>query len=157
MTPATFELLEGTLFATDAFFRMPRSPAPEGCGSAEAQRALPRVLIVDDERLVADTLTEILNSAGYHVATAYDGWTALEAASRFKPDYLLSDVLMPDMNGVELAIAMRTLHPALKIFLFSGQVGISEILLDGQRRGYQFELIAKPIHPLKLIERLRQE
>jgi hypothetical protein len=52
---------------------------------------------------------------------------------------------------------MRTLHPALKIFLFSGQVGISEILLDGQRRGYQFELIAKPIHPLKLIERLRQE
>jgi hypothetical protein len=61
------------------------------------------------------------------------------------------------MNGVDLAIAVRTMYPAVKILLFSGQAGISEILLDGQRRGYEFELIAKPVHPLKLVERLKEQ
>lgn len=106
-----------------------------------------------DERRIADTLTEILEMAGFHVMNAYDGWEAVEAAVRFHPDYLLSDVLMPQMNGVELAIAIRKMHPAARILLFSGQAGISDILLDGQRKGFEFELIAKPIHPLKLIER----
>jgi hypothetical protein len=58
---------------------------------------------------------------------------------------------------VELAIAVRKMYPAVKILLFSGQAGISEILLEGQSRGYQFELIAKPIHPLKLVERLKEQ
>jgi hypothetical protein len=40
--------------------------------------------------------------------------------------------------------------------LFSGQAGISDILLDGQRQGFEFELIAKPIHPLKVIEYLKR-
>jgi CheY-like chemotaxis protein len=64
---------------------------------------------------------------------------------------------MPKMNGVELAIAMRKMYPSIKILLFTGQAGISRLLLEGQQQGYEFELIAKPIHPLKLIERLQQE
>jgi hypothetical protein len=60
------------------------------------------------------------------------------------------------MNGVELAIAVRKMHPLTRILLFSGQAGISDVLLDGQRRGFEFELIAKPIHPLKMIERLKR-
>ncbi|HTV81481.1 MAG TPA: response regulator [Acidobacteriaceae bacterium] len=116
-----------------------------------------RVLVVDDQRLIADTMAEILTNAGFEAVAAYDGWQALEIASRFRPDCLLSDVLMPRMNGVELAITLRQKDPRLTILLFSGQAGISEILLEGQRRGYEFELIAKPIHPLKLIERLKQE
>jgi len=87
---------------------------------------------------------------------AYDGWEALEIARRFHPDWLVSDVLMPRMNGVDLAIAFRTSYPATAILLFSGQAGISEILEDGKRRGYEFELIAKPVHPLRIIERLRE-
>jgi CheY-like chemotaxis protein len=62
---------------------------------------------------------------------------------------------MPKMNGVELAIAIRKMYPLTRITLFSGQAGISDILLDGQRKGYKFELIAKPMHPLKLIEHLK--
>lgn len=62
---------------------------------------------------------------------------------------------MPRMNGVELAIAVRKMFPETKIVLFSGQAGISEILLNGQRQGFQFELLPKPMHPLKLIERLK--
>ncbi len=125
--------------------------------SKEPQRSLPKILVVDDERRIADTLGEILELAGFHVAIAYDGWEALERAARFHPDYLLSDVLMPQMNGVELAIAIRKTYPSAKILLFSGQAGISEILLDGQKQGFEFELVAKPIHPSKLIELLKAE
>ncbi|MGB9078011.1 MAG: hypothetical protein WCC26_14320 [Terracidiphilus sp.] len=64
---------------------------------------------------------------------------------------------MPKMNGVELAIAIRKMYPSTRIMLFSGQAGISDILLDGLRQGFEFELIAKPIHPLIVIEHLRGE
>ena len=124
--------------------------------SEETQPRRPKILIVDDQRLIADTLCEILSGAGFQVMAAYDGWEALDAAARFRPDYLLSDVLMPKMNGVDLAIAIRKTYPAAQIFLFSGQAGISEILLEGRKQGYEFELIAKPIHPGKLIERIKQ-
>jgi len=116
----------------------------------------PKVLVVDDHRLIADTLVEILAGAGYQAAAAYDGWEALELVPRFQPDWLLSDVLMPRMNGVELAITVRQSHPNMAILLFSGQAGVSEILSQGIERGYEFELIAKPVHPLKLIQRLKK-
>lgn len=119
------------------------------------KRRKQKVLVVDDQRLIADTLVEILGNAGFDAVAAYDGREALDVASRFHPDQLLCDVLMPRMNGVEVAIAMRRSYPKATILLFSGQAGISEILQEGQRQGYEFELIAKPIHPLRLIERLR--
>jgi CheY-like chemotaxis protein len=125
--------------------------------STESQRLFPKILVVDDERRIADTLSEILELAGFHVTVAYDGWEALERAAQLHPDYLLSDVLMPHMNGVELAIAIRKIYPAAKILLFSGQAGISEILREGQKRGFDFELLAKPIHPRNLIERLKEQ
>ena len=152
-----FDIPSGSLYAAEEFFRNQSRPPQEETDSKEPQRRAPKVLVVDDERRIADTLTEILEMAGFHVMTAYDGWEAVEAAVRFHPDYLLSDVLMPRMNGVELAIAIRKMCPAARILLFSGQAGISDILLDGQRQGFEFELIAKPIHPLKLIERLKDE
>jgi CheY-like chemotaxis protein len=110
----------------------------------------------DDERRIADTLTEILEMSGFQVVVVYDGWAALDAVARFRPDYLLSDVFMPRMNGVDLAIAIRKMYPEARILLFSGQEGISEILLEGGAQGFEFELIAKPIHPLKLIERRKE-
>ena len=152
-----FEMPSGALHAAHEFFRNQILSSEAEIDSKETQRSLPKVLVVDDERRIADTLTEILEMAGFQVMTAYDGWEAVEAAAKFHPDYLLSDVLMPRMNGVELAIAIRKMYPAARILLFSGQAGISEILLDGQRKGFEFELIAKPIHPLKLIERLKEE
>jgi CheY-like chemotaxis protein len=124
--------------------------------SKEPKARRPRVLVVDDERLIADTMAEILEGAGFQAATAYDGWSALQVADIVQPDYLLSDVLMPRMNGVDLAIAIRKMYPAARILLFSGQAGITEILRAAQNQGFQFELIAKPIHPLSLIARLNE-
>jgi CheY-like chemotaxis protein len=150
-----FEMPSDSIFLIDRFSRNEGMLPSDEAGSKQPQRSLPKILVVDDEKRIADTLSEILEMSGFHVATAYDGWDALEAAARFHPDYLLSDVLMPRMNGVDLAIAMRKMYPDAKILLFSGQAGISDILLAGHRQGFEFELIAKPIHPLKLIERLK--
>ena len=115
-----------------------------------------KVLVVDDQKLIVDTLSEILESEGFDVVAAYDGWQALEAAARFHPDHLLTDVLMPRMNGVELAIAIRKMYPAVNILLFTGQAGISEILDDAAKRGFRFEVIGKPIHPKNLIEAIKR-
>lgn len=149
-------LLADSICLSDEFLRDPIQFPSRETISKQSQPARPRVLVVDDEHRIVDTLSEILEGAGFLVLPAYDGWTALEAAARFRPDYLLSDVLMPRMNGVELAIAIQKMHPAAKILLFSGQAGISDILIEGEQQGLKFELIAKPIHPLKLIEILKE-
>jgi CheY-like chemotaxis protein len=150
-----FQGQSGSIHAADVFSRNQVEPSWKEIDSKKPEKGLPRVLVVDDQKLIANTVAEILQGAGFHAVTAYDGWTALEIAAHFRPDYLLSDVLMPQMNGVDLAIAIRKMYPAAKILLFSGQAGISEILLNGQEQGFEFDLIAKPIHPLKLIDRLR--
>lgn len=153
-----------SLFAGSNRFHAADGPVPDsaesiwGAADSRTQKAnRARVLIVDDQRLIADTLAEILGNAGFDAVAAYDGFDALDKASRFHPQWLITDVLMPRMNGVELAIAVQKNYPGSSILLFSGQAGISEILQEGHRQGYQFELIAKPIHPLRLIERLKQE
>ena len=116
-----------------------------------------KVLVVDDEQRIAQTTADILRNAAFDVAVAYDGWEALELAAHFGPDHLLSDVVMPGMNGTELAIAVRKMYPALKVLLFTAQVGISEILGKAEKQGFTFEVIAKPIHPRKLIQRIRNQ
>lgn len=153
--PIIFEMTSGSIHLVDKLSRDQIETSWVEIDAEEPQPGRPKVLVVDDERLIADTITEILEGAGFDAMAAYDGWTALETAARSHPDCLLSDVLMPGMNGVELAIAMRKLYPAARILLFSGQAGISQILLAGQKQGFEFELIPKPIHPYKLIERLK--
>ena len=113
------------------------------------------VLVVDDERLIADTMTEILRRSGFNAMCAYDGQSALELALQINPDFVVTDVVMPNMNGIQLAIAIRRALPSTEILLLSGQAGITEIVEGGRKQGYLFELIAKPIHPEKLLQRLR--
>lgn len=148
------QLPRATLCLAD---RYPRHPSEfylsegETEGSSATQ---PRVLVVDDERLLADTTAAILRRAGFNAKTAYDGFGALEIAASFHPDHLLTDIMMPGMNGVELAIAIKKSHPTTKILLFSGQAGISDILEESKAKGFEFPLLAKPVHPTKLIEGL---
>jgi CheY-like chemotaxis protein len=114
------------------------------------------VMVVDDEETLANTTTEILNLAGFCAFVAYDGQTALELAAKFHPDILLTDVLMPGMNGVELAVAVSELLPHTSVLLISGQAGTIDLLEKARNEGHSFDLIAKPIHPLKLIEQLKR-
>lgn len=114
-----------------------------------------RVLVVDDEHLIAETLCAILNENGFDAVAAHSGVEAIEAVRRTRPDAVLSDVLMPRMTGVELAIELRKEYPEMKVFLFSGQSATSELMRRAEEDGHHFELFPKPIHPDELMARLR--
>jgi CheY-like chemotaxis protein len=151
------EIGSGFIYLSDESARNRMRDLPHEAEEPNSRPAKSRVLVVDDEKLIADTCADILRGAGFYVKTAYDGWEALDIVAEFQPDCLLTDVLMPRMNGVELAIYVSKILPTARILLFSGQAGISNILLEGHDQGYEFELIAKPIHPSKLIERLKKQ
>ena len=110
----------------------------------------PIVMVVDDEPLVADTLAMILTHAGYRAVRAYDARTALEMASVRAPDLLISDVAMPEMNGVELALGMVAMAPGCKVVLFSGHAR-SVDLIRAYDAGHDFPLMAKPMHPTEML------
>jgi CheY-like chemotaxis protein len=115
----------------------------------------PKVLIADDESVIADTLAMILNKSGFDARAVYSGEKALELASTFAPDMLISDVIMADLNGIDAAIQIRSLLPGIKILLFSGQAATSDLLENARDRGYEFEILAKPVHPQDLLNKLR--
>jgi CheY-like chemotaxis protein len=114
-----------------------------------------RVLVVDDEPTITETLVEILNGEGFDAVSASTGDAALSSAQAFVPDVIISDVVMPGMNGVELAIQLRTLLPKCRIFLFSGQTATVDLLRDARKLGHEFEIVPKPVKPESLISMIR--
>lgn len=113
------------------------------------------ILVVDDERVIADTLVAILRASGLVAMAAYSGESALQVVSSGVPDLLITDVCMPGMNGVELAIEIRDHFPRCKVLLFSGHASSRFLLNEARAKGYDFELLTKPIHPRDLLEHLR--
>lgn len=114
-----------------------------------------KILVVDDERVIADTLAMILSQSGFDARAVYSGEGAVELASTFEPDMLISDVIMADLNGIDAAIRIRVLLPKIKILLFSGQAATADLLEKARAQGYEFEILAKPVHPQDLLNRLR--
>jgi DNA-binding NtrC family response regulator len=110
-----------------------------------------RILIVDDERTIADTLSVIFRGAGYETFTAYNGLIGLDAARTLQPNLVLSDVVMPGLDGVTMAIAILNALPAVQVLLFSGQADTVEFLRDAEERGFHFEILQKPMHPEELL------
>jgi CheY-like chemotaxis protein len=114
-----------------------------------------RLLVVDDERLIADTLKMILDNSGYETRVAYSGESAVEMARDFQPDMLITDVIMPGMTGIEAAILLLTTLPSCKVLLVSGHMATTELIEEARLQNYQFEVLAKPFHPGELITKLR--
>lgn len=115
-----------------------------------------RILIVDDERRIADTSALILQGQGYETAAAYDGDSGLARCREFHPHLVLTDVVMPGMSGIEMAIAIRQEFPGCAILLISGQAATADMLESARRDGHRFELLAKPVHPTTLLQRVAQ-
>ncbi len=115
----------------------------------------PRVLVVDDERRIADTLVIILNQNGFDASAVYTGTDAVDRARSSRPDLVISDVIMPDMNGIEAAIQIRNILPACRILLFSGQAATADLLEKARAEGHEFDILAKPVHPQDLLAKLR--
>jgi CheY-like chemotaxis protein len=116
----------------------------------------PKVLVADDERVIADTLAIILNQSGFEATAVYSGEKAVETARSFQPDMVISDVIMTDMNGIDAAIKIRVMLPSCKILLFSGQAATADLLDRARVQGHEFEILAKPVHPQDLLARLRR-
>jgi DNA-binding NtrC family response regulator len=106
-----------------------------------------KILIVDDERTIADTLALIFSSNGYEARTSYSAEQALEMLEEWRPDAAIVDVVLPGMNGIEFAIFLKASYQACQFLLFSGQPGTSDLLEEARRKGHLFEILAKPLHP----------
>ena len=115
----------------------------------------PKVLVADDERVIADTLAIILNQSGFQATAVYSGEKAVETARTLQPDMVISDVIMTDLNGIDAAIKIRAMLPTCKILLFSGQAATADLLDRARGQGHEFEILAKPVHPQDLLARLR--
>jgi DNA-binding NtrC family response regulator len=116
----------------------------------------PLVLIVDDEKVIADTLSIILSRAGFTTMTAYNAETALEIATATPPALLISDVVMPGASGVDLAITITQTLPECKVLLFSGQAATVDLLEKARRDGYYFTTLSKPVHPTDMLKRISE-
>jgi CheY-like chemotaxis protein len=116
----------------------------------------PKVLIADDEQIIADTLAAILNQGGFEARAVYSSAKAVEVAHAFQPDLLVSDVIMSGVDGIEAAIRIKSLLPHIRVFLLSGQTATAELLERRNAAGQGFEILTKPLHPRDLISRLRE-
>ena len=114
-----------------------------------------RVLVVDDERLIADTLAQILIASGFSAEVAYSGEQAVEMATWVRPDVLIADVIMGGINGVESAISIKKTLPECRVILCSGQIKSEDLVHKAEELGYRFEFLLKPVHPNVLLKRLK--
>ena len=132
--------------------RPEETAATDGRGTGEAG-ATGRVLLVEDEAAVRELVERILRRAGFEVTPTPDALAAIRVAAEAGPfDLLLSDVVMPGMNGLELARELRALRPELRVLLISGytEEAVGRVGPDG------LELLAKPFTADELLARVRQ-
>jgi DNA-binding NtrC family response regulator len=113
-----------------------------------------RVFVVDDERIIADSLATILNHSGYQASAFYDAESALLACELGKPDCIITDVVMPGMSGVDLAVEIKDRFPACRVLLFSGQAATADLLATVRGRGLDFDVLPKPVHPRDLMAKI---
>jgi len=101
------------------------------------------ILVVDDDPSMASSLTEILDIKGFEVRAANSGAEALQILRDHPVDVMLTDVRMPDMNGVELYRATRKTHPNLRTFLMTAYAA-DDIIQKGMAEGIK-TVFSKPV------------
>ena len=117
--------------------------------------AHPRIFVVDDEISIAKMMSVILQMNLFDAVPFSDPKAALDAALVNPPDYLISDIAMQGMTGIELAVMVQREIPSCKIILFSGQVGAAEMIQDARREGHSFAFLQKPIPPTELVKAIK--
>lgn len=116
----------------------------------------PKILVADDEPVIADSLATILSHAGFTTLAVYSGEAALQAAQVFYPDLFVCDVHMPPgISGFEAALSLAQQLPTCRILLVSGHAAAASLLKAPQKREPIFEILSKPVHPAYMIERVR--
>jgi len=114
------------------------------------------VLVVDDEQSIADTLVMIFRRFGLTAYGCYSAEEALRLMESFEPDVLVCDVMLTGISGIELAIELTKRKFRTRVLLFSGQSGTTDLLDQAKQQGYEFEILAKPVPPQDMVDRVRE-
>jgi DNA-binding response OmpR family regulator len=113
------------------------------------------VLVIDDDRIVRDALRQVLQKAGYGVTCAADGVAGLAAFRAHRPDLIITDIIMPEKEGIETIIEVRAEAPDLPILAISGgaRVGNADFLQIARRLGAT-DILPKPFEPKELLAKV---
>jgi CheY-like chemotaxis protein len=114
---------------------------------------MPKILIIDDDQLVRNTIARILKRKGYELVLADDGRRGLELFQSERPDLVITDIIMPGKEGIETIREMRQINPDAKIIAISGggRVGNVDFLTMAAKFGAR-EIVAKPFEPAELTD-----
>ncbi|KRN89343.1 response regulator YycF [Ligilactobacillus ceti] len=111
-----------------------------------------KILVVDDEKPISDIVKYNLTKEGYEVATAYDGEEALEQVEEFEPDLILLDLMLPKIDGLEVAREVRKTHDIPIIMVTAKDSEIDKVL--GLELGAD-DYVTKPFSNRELVARVK--
>ena len=111
-----------------------------------------KILVVDDQSGMRETLSDILQDAGYMVEAAVDGYGAIEKAGEQFFDIILMDVIMPGINGVEAIKEIKKMNSRTKFILMTAYS--AETLIDEAMKLGIYQYINKPFPPEQIISLL---
>jgi CheY-like chemotaxis protein len=103
-----------------------------------------KILIVDDEQIFADTLAQIFQNEGYECRAVYSAEQAVETIAAWEPELAVVDVMLPGMNGIDLAILLKANYPSLAVMMISGQVATGGLAERAAQQGHEFSILPKP-------------
>lgn len=113
-----------------------------------------RVLVADDEHVIADSLAIIFRNNGFDAKSVYSGYSAIETAADFRPDVVISDIVMPAPGGVETILSIWQQWPKCRFLLMTGYANLQDALVRARGRGMQLVCLHKPVPPQLLVDYL---
>jgi CheY-like chemotaxis protein len=123
----------------------------------DSGNSIRRLLVVDDDELVRETVRTILEDSGYEVVEAAEGEEAIRALEKRDVDAAVVDIFMPKMDGLELIRELHRRSPSIRILAISGSTqGINTGMLSAARALGANEILNKPFDPSDLIALVRK-
>lgn len=111
-----------------------------------------RVLVVDDDVRIADSLVRILTATGHQAVAAYSAEAAMKLAEKLQPEAMVSDVIMGPVSGIELTNHIREHYPDCRVLLFSGYASGKTFTDAFLARGSNVQFLPKPVHPNLILD-----
>ena len=116
-----------------------------------------KILVLDDEPSILLMIKKMLEKAGHEVEVALNGKEGIELFEKNKPDLLITDIIMPEKEGLETIFELRRLHPEMKIIAISGggRIGPDGYLPGAKLLGAN-AVFSKPLVPKELINKINE-
>ena len=116
-----------------------------------------KILVVEDEVGLQELLKRILLTEGYRVRVASGGGSGYEAFCQFRPDLVLTDIVMPEMSGLELIRKIREINPRIKVIFSSGFLDMDHLSKETDEEIFQYGygILSKPFKVSKMLEMVR--